>query len=172
MNVLEPHNKSYIQLEYEYALEKEKPFFAVVIDENYLKERVKVRGIDVCEFTYQQQLKDFRKTVLTKLVRFWCDRKDIELAVLRTLSDFARRDDLEGWVPGNEAVNTGALAEEIARLAKENASLREQISKLGVASPFFSGTVQILKQRAASDENPQVREMAVRQLKVRYHRDV
>ena len=132
-------NKSYIQLEYEYALEKEKPFFAVVIDENYLKERVKVRGIDVYEITYQQQLKDFRKTVLTKLVRFWCDRKDIELAVLRTLSDFARRDDLVGWVPGNEAVNTGALAEEIARLAKENASLREQISKLGVASPFFSG---------------------------------
>ena len=132
-------NKSYIQLEYEYALEKEKPFFAVVIDENYLKERVKVRGIDLYEITYQQQLKDFRKTVLTKLVRFWCDRKDIELAVLRTLSDFARRDDLVGWVPGNEAVNIGALAEEIARLAKENASLREQISKLGVASPFFSG---------------------------------
>ena len=131
--------KSYIQLEYEYAQEKAKPFFAVVIDENYAKDRVRTRGIDVYETTYSQQLQNFRTIVLTKLVRFWCDRKDIELAVLRTLSDFARRDDLVGWVPGNEAVNTGALAEEIARLAKENASLREQISKLGVASPFFSG---------------------------------
>jgi hypothetical protein len=78
-------NKSYIQLEYEYALEKGKPFFAVVIDEDYAKERVKVRGIEVYETTYPQQLKEFREKVLTKLVKFWRDPKDIELAVLRTL---------------------------------------------------------------------------------------
>jgi hypothetical protein len=117
-------NKSYIQLEYEYALEKGKQFFALVIDENYLKERVKYRGIDVLEHAYPRQLKDFRKTVLTRLVRFWNDRKDIVLAVLSTLSEFGRRDDLVGWIPGDQAVNTGALAEAIARLAKENASLQ------------------------------------------------
>src|SRR5215467_8918267 len=33
--------KSYIHLEYEYALEKDKPLFAVVIDEQYLQEKAK-----------------------------------------------------------------------------------------------------------------------------------
>ena len=131
--------KSYVQLEYEYAQEKGKPFFAALIDEDYSQKRVKSRGLEVYETDNPQQLKDFRKTLLTKLVKFWRDPKDIELAVLRTLSEFARRDDLVGWIPADQAVNTGALAEEIARLAKENASLREQISKRGTESPFVSG---------------------------------
>jgi Domain of unknown function (DUF4062) len=36
--------KSYVQLEYEYAQQKGKRFFAVVIDENYLDKRVKSKG--------------------------------------------------------------------------------------------------------------------------------
>lgn len=75
--------------------------------------------------------------VLTKLVRFWRDCKDIKLAVYETLSDFARRDELVGWIPGDQAVDTGPLAEEIARLGKENASLRAQLSN--VAAPLFNG---------------------------------
>jgi len=97
--------KSYIQLEYEYAQQKGKPIFAVVIDEDYLKERVKVRGIEVYETDNPQQLKDFRAILLTKLVKIWHHPKDIELAVLKTLSEFARRDDLIGWIPGDQAVN-------------------------------------------------------------------
>jgi Domain of unknown function (DUF4062) len=127
--------KSYIQLEYEYAQEQAKPFFAVVIKEDSLKKRVKSRGIDVYETTYPQQLKDFRAKVLTKMVTFWGDPKDIELAVQRTLANFARRDDLVGWIPGNQAVVT----EEMARLTKVNDALREQIFKLRAAYPAFSG---------------------------------
>jgi hypothetical protein len=103
--------KSYIQLEYEYAQERGKPFFAVVAE----KERVKERGADALEMENPQQLKSFRADVLTKLVKFWHDPRDIKLAILETLADFARRDELVGWIPGDQAVNTGALAEEIAR---------------------------------------------------------
>jgi Domain of unknown function (DUF4062) len=124
-------SKSYIQLEYEYAQEQAKPFFAVVIAEDYLRERIKVHGSDVIEADYPSQLRTFRTTILKRLVKFYRDPRDIKLAILETLSDFSRRDALVGWVQGNQAANTGALAEEIARLGKENASLREQLSKFG-----------------------------------------
>lgn len=84
-------------------------------------------------------MKEFRATVLTKLVKFWRDSKDIQLAIYATLSEFARRDELLGWIPGDQAVDTGALAEEIARLGKENASLREQLSKVAAQSVLFNG---------------------------------
>jgi hypothetical protein len=87
-------NKSYIQLEYEYALQKKKAFFAVVIDEDHLKEKVRLHGSDVSETDNAKELKTFRAMVLTRLVKFWSDTKDIELAVHRTLSEFARRDEL------------------------------------------------------------------------------
>jgi len=132
--------KSYFQLEYEYAQERGKPFFAVVVDEDYLKkESVKERGADALEMENPQQLKSFRADVLTKLVKFWHDPRDIKLAILETLADFARRDELVGWIPGDQAVNTGALAEEIARLGKENASLRQQLSKVATPPMLFSG---------------------------------
>jgi hypothetical protein len=130
--------KSYIQLEYEYAQERGKPFFAVVVEEDYLKnKRAKEQGADVLELENPQQLKAFRADVLTRLVKFWDGPLEIKLAIYETLNDFSRRDDLIGWVPGDQAVNSGAVVEEIARLAKENASLRDRLSKQ--TSETYSG---------------------------------
>ena len=147
--------KSYIQLEYEYAQEKSKPFFAVVISEKHLEERVKHCGFDVIERENPHLLIEFRKQVLTKLVRFWEDERDIKLAVMTTLSEFIRREDLVGWIPGNQDVDTGALAEEIARLGKENATLREQLA--AKAEPLFNGLtfvemLQILTSEPLNDK--------------------
>src|SRR4029078_12754909 len=45
---IEPKSqKSYIQIEYEYALEQGKPLFAVVIAEDYLEQKVKKFGSKV-----------------------------------------------------------------------------------------------------------------------------
>jgi DNA-binding HxlR family transcriptional regulator len=66
--------------------------------------------------------------VLSRLVKFWRDPRDIKLAIMETMADFSRREDLVGWIPGNEGINAGALAEELARLAKENAALRQQVA--------------------------------------------
>src|ERR1700745_2816693 len=47
---LEPiSKKSYIELEYDYAHERGKPAFAVVIDDDHLEERVKAHGRAVLE---------------------------------------------------------------------------------------------------------------------------
>jgi hypothetical protein len=124
--------KSYTHLEYEYALEKGKALFAVVTDQKALEERVKTSelGFKLIESDNQHKLKEFRNLVSSKMVRFWSDSKDIKLAILETLSEFSRREELIGWIPGNQAVNTGELAEELARLAKENSELREQVNNL------------------------------------------
>lgn len=121
--------KSYIHLEYEYAVEQGKPVFAVVINEVHLEERVKRFGTKVIETENPQQLKEFRALVLTKMSRFWSNPLEIKLAILETMAKFSRRSDLVGWISGSEAVNGGALAEELARLTKENAELREQLSR-------------------------------------------
>ncbi|QKZ15788.1 AAA family ATPase [Spirosoma sp. KUDC1026] len=120
--------KSYTQLEYEYAIEKGKPFFALVISEKRLDDKIRAEGKSILELDNPQQLKDFRALVTTKLVKFWDDERDIKLAVLQTLYEFDRRPDLIGWVPGNEAANSDIIAKQIARLTEENSKLKSKES--------------------------------------------
>src|SRR6185369_3082584 len=69
---IEPNSqKSYIHLEYDYAIERGKPLFAVVMAEDCLEERVKKFGTSVIETEYAQKLREFRALVLTRMVRFW-----------------------------------------------------------------------------------------------------
>lgn len=122
---IEPKSgKSYTQLEYEYALEKNKPLFAVVLSEKAIDEKVKVDGKSVLENENNHLLKEFKELVTSKMVEFCDDKKDIQLAIFKTLSDFSYSKDLIGWIKGDNAVNSNLLAEEIARLTKENDELR------------------------------------------------
>jgi len=126
---LEPKTgQSYIELEYRYALDQQKALFACVANEAALEDRVKGgRGSEIVERENPQKLKEFRAFVLTKMVRFWDDYKDIKIAVGETLSDFARRDELVGWVRGDQGTNP-AVTDELARLSKENAELRSRLA--------------------------------------------
>jgi nucleoside 2-deoxyribosyltransferase len=126
--------KSYTHLEYEYALEKGKPLFAVVIDEKALEAKVKIHGTSVIEQENTKQLKEFKTIVLKNLVKFWEDKKDIKLAIHETISDFSYGKELIGWIRGDNSINTGALAEEIARLTRENADLREKLHSSNTSS--------------------------------------
>lgn len=131
--------KSYIHLEYEYAVSQGKPLFAVVIDEHHRKARVKMLGEDVIETENPAKLREFREQVLQRLVKFWSDPRDIKLAIHETLSEFSRRTDLYGWVRGDRVVDTGSLAEELARLAKENSDLRLEARKRSSAAQLYNG---------------------------------
>jgi uncharacterized protein YjbI with pentapeptide repeats len=130
--------KSYIHLEYEYALEKNKPSFAVVIQEGYLEEKARKSGgnIDhVMERVNYQKWKELRDLVsMTRIVKFWNDPRDIQLAIHGAMKEFSDRSDVIGWIPANEAVNTGPALEEIARLTKENTELRQKLSGLSTTA--------------------------------------
>lgn len=125
--------KSYTQLEYEYAISLNKPLFSVVISDAALDAKVKNMGISVIEKDNQKELKDFKEVVLSNLVKFWDDKKDIKIAIHETIADFSFRKDLIGWIRGDNSINSAFLAEELARLTKENSELRE---KIAVGSPY------------------------------------
>lgn len=143
---IEPKSgKSYTHLEFEYAVQQGKALFSVVITEESLELRVKENGSRVIEQENKQQFDEFRQTVESNVVRFWSDVKDIKIAILETLSEYSERGDLVGWIPGNEAVDAGVFAEEIARLNKENADLRTQIAKLSNKVSSVNDTLQPIK---------------------------
>lgn len=126
---IEPKSgKSYTQLEYEYALEKNKPLFAVILSEKAIDEKVKIDGKSVLENENNHLLKNFKELVTSKMVKFCDDSKDIKLAIHETLSEFSYSKELIGWIRGDNAVNSSLLAEEIARLTKENDDLRQKNS--------------------------------------------
>lgn len=122
--------KSYTHLEYDYALSRKIPSFAVVARDAYLKERVQQRGLSVWETEHPQKLKEFRMLVESKVVRHWEDTRDIKIAILEKLNELSRREDLRGWIPGDRQVDAGAIAEQLAALTRENTELRERVAAL------------------------------------------
>lgn len=141
--------KSYTHLEYEYACEIGKPVFALVVKDEALDNLIKVRGRSSIEQEEPKKLKEFREVVLSRLVRFWSDEKDIKIAIGETLSQIARRDELVGWVKAQDQSDIPALAAEIARLSKENSDLRSQlITKDNVGAVLgigYEGLQRIMK---------------------------
>lgn len=118
---------SYTELEYDYALELEKPLFAVVIKDDALEERVKQSGTHLMEKENPKQLSMFREKVLSNISSFFSDEKDIRLCVYESLSDFSSNRDLKGWVSSDEIVNSQSLLDEISRLNKENEELKQKL---------------------------------------------
>ena len=122
--------KSYIHLEYEYANLKGKPLFACIATENAINTKLNVIGKNALETINPQKLEEFKKLVLSKMVKFWDDHKDIKITIAETLSHFSGRDDLRGWIQAENQVETASLVAELTRLSKENSQLREQLLKL------------------------------------------
>jgi hypothetical protein len=121
---------SYTELEYDYAVSKDIPVFAVVISDSALDEKVKSLGKSVLETDHPQELKLFRAKVLSRMSSFFKDNKDIKLAVHETLSDFLSRHDFKGWVSGTELAESSALIEELSQLRKRYASLEMELTDL------------------------------------------
>lgn len=130
---LEPNTgKSYIELEYEYALEKKKSLFAAVISEAFLNAKVKSVGPDAMERTNGRLLQAFRDTVTKKICRFFSDVNELKLIVFESLGNFERNEDLAGWIHGSDVIDPKATLEETTRLQTENAALRRQVAELEI----------------------------------------
>lgn len=121
---------SYTELEYNYALEIEKPLFACVINDASLEEKVKNQGTGVMEKENPHLLKSFKGKVLSNMSAFFDDCKDIRLCVLESLPEISSTRELSGWVSGKEIPDTKGLVDEITNLSKENAELKKENSIL------------------------------------------
>lgn len=150
---IEPKSqKSYTQLEYEYAIDKGIPIFAVVINESALEAKVKKDGPSVLEMANQNKYREFKELVLTKMCKFFDDIKDIKLAIHETLLDFGRQYKFSGWVSGKAIEEAEGLIEENRKLLKENKELQAQITKLtkgnggAISDEIFITIKEALKQ--------------------------
>jgi hypothetical protein len=125
---------SYIQLEYEYAVELGKPLFAIVIDEDTLEAKIKAVGRAAIEQHHPDRLSTFRETVLSKTCAFFKDASGIEIAVYRKLNELAQRNDLGGWIRAADNGGAEKLASELAAALEENRKLRARLSDLEKAA--------------------------------------
>jgi hypothetical protein len=121
---------SYTELEYDYAVEKEMPLFAVVISEAALKNKIKESDIACTDPEHYNELKGFRSKALANISSFFDDTKDIKLAVHETVGDFIGRYQFSGWVKGDKIADTAPLLEEIKRLTTHRNDLEGQLTEL------------------------------------------
>ncbi len=90
--------KSYTQLEYEYALSKDIPVFAVVLSQDFLTSKINILGLEkTMEQNCPDKYKSFKSIVMSKIIREVDDCKDIKIAIHSTLNEFVNEYDLKGW---------------------------------------------------------------------------
>lgn len=117
-------SKSYTHIEYEYALSKNIPVFAVVLSQSFLTSKINSFGLEkAIEQDHPNKYKTFKSLVMSKIIREVDDCKDIKIAIHTTLNEFLNEYDLTGWVRNNSENDT-------SQLSKENNSLNKQIQKL------------------------------------------
>lgn len=129
-------NKSYTELEYDYAKTKEKPTFAVVIDEKFLEQKVHDNSTEFIEREHTKELNLFRDKVLSNISSFFTSTNDIKLAIHETLADFKERYEFTGWIPGNSD-------KKVSKLVEENSKLKDRIMQLEQSNSNLNTTYNI-----------------------------
>lgn len=123
--------KSYTQLEYEYALNRNIPVFAVVLSKDFLTSKINSLGLEkTMEQDYPDKHKSFKTIVMSKIIREVDDCKDIKITIHSTLNEFINEYDLTGWVRNSNENDTIQLLKDNTNLLKENNLLNKQIQKL------------------------------------------
>lgn len=136
---IEPKSgKSYIELEYEYAIEKKIPVFAAVISEAFLDTKVRGLGPDAIERVNGALLEAFKTNVKTRICRFFDDVKELKIIVFESLGNFAKYPDLSGWVRGSEVIDPRATLQEMSRLQAANEQLRLEIASLEASARNYA----------------------------------
>ena len=95
--------KSYTQLEYEYALSKNIPVFAVVLSQSYLTNKINTLGQNnVIEQNSPNKYRVFKEFVMSKIIKEVDDCKDIKLVINSSLNELYSKYNLKGWIQNNK----------------------------------------------------------------------
>lgn len=130
-SIEEKSGKSYTHLEYEYAVKKNIPIFAVVLSESAIFKKASIIGkMSSMEEKEVSRYKEFKELVFTKIVREVEDIKDIKLSIHTTLNEFLNLYNFSGWIKGKEIDDYEKLLKENNKLLKENQKLKDDMDKL------------------------------------------
>lgn len=121
---------AYTEMEYDYAGQTGKPFFAVVISEATLAERKLSRGDTEVETENPAKLAKFRAKVLSKISTFFSDTKDVRLAVHEVVPILEQKHELPGWISGREFYDNKPLLAELSKLTQANAALQKELDAI------------------------------------------
>jgi hypothetical protein len=128
---LDPKSElSYTEVEYRYATEQNKPVFALVMDEKYVDEKLKIAGRKVLELENTSKYDEFRKLVLSKIVKYFINSDQLKLGVIQSLVDIQRRYTLSGWVRKEDSLDTVQILNQLSSLTEINRSLEEKVKNL------------------------------------------
>lgn len=125
---IEPNeHKSYTQLEYEYAISKGIPIFAIVLSDEFLQEKAKINP-DIYESHNKDLYTQFKKIVMSKMVKTIKNCTEIKLAIHESISELKEECKFDGWVRGTEqSPDCEDLLEKYNSLSKENVELKERL---------------------------------------------
>ena len=129
---IEPTSKkSYTQLEYEYAISQNIPVFATVLSDSFIKRKEdnSSNPDDISEHSNKYLYDDFKKLVMSKMVKIVDDCKDIKLAIHESLSELKEDYDFEGWTRGVSDLTYNKLMEQNSNLVQEINELKEQLQQ-------------------------------------------
>ena len=130
-SIEEKSGKSYTHLEYEYAVKKNIPIFAVVLSESAIFKKASIIGkMNSMEEKEVSRYKEFKELVFSKIVREVEDIKDIKLSIHTTLNEFLNLYNFSGWIKGKEIDDYEKLLKENNKLLKENQKLKDDMDKL------------------------------------------
>lgn len=117
-----PDGRSFTQMEYEYALSKNKPTIAF-LHENPGKlaaERTELRE------EQRKKLDDFRQLARRRLCKFWSSQQELGAIVSRSISQLKKSRPAVGWIRA-DLVGDESAAQEIARLRRKIEDLEDQL---------------------------------------------
>lgn len=129
---IEPSSKkSYTQLEYEYAVSQNIPVFATVLSDIFIKRKKDSSSNpdDISEHNNKYLYDEFKKLVMSKMVKIVDDCKDIKLAIHESLSELKEDYDFEGWTRGVSDSTYNKLMEQNSKLIQEINELKEQLKQ-------------------------------------------
>lgn len=130
-SIEEESGLSYTELEYKYALSKDMPVFAIVLDDSFLFTKAALSGKDtIFEKENPNKYEEFKSLVMSKIIKKANNINSIEAIVHSAINDIQHDEDysLVGWVKGTTINNDPKLTNRIKFLETENKNLKSQIS--------------------------------------------
>lgn len=155
-SIEEESKLSYTELEYKYAISKNMPVFAIVLEDSFLHSKAaSCNKDDIFEKDNIKKYNSFKKFVKTNVVKFSRNVDQISSIIHSHLNEILNDPDynLIGWVRNDNENDIIQLLKENNLLNKEIQKLREQLgnkSKEQFGNYTFNELIDILKNKIFS----------------------
>lgn len=133
---------SYTELEYDYAIEKGRPLFALVLSDSAIEQKKSELNGEHCEIDNCEKYTSFRTKVLSKISKLVEDCKDIKIGVLESIRHLEHRYTLQGWVRSSELKDIAPIMQRLSELTEENAQLQKKLAEFP-STNLDEGSIQL-----------------------------